>query len=635
MAVASTKQPLKPMFDWNTTAPRMFFQQAERLADKIALRHKQFGLWQPITWAEYARQVRRLANGMLSLGFQYGDRVGIIGENKPEWVFSDLAAQAIGGISSGIYTTNSPDQVQYVLAHGEARFFFVENEEQLDKFLQIETEIPHVTHVFIWDTEGLRDFHHDKVMSLEALAELGDAFARENPNALEERLAMGQPDDVALLIYTSGTTGPPKGAMLTHKNVLWTADSLGKSNHIYEGEETLSFLPLSHIAQRLISLYLPIYWGFTVNFCENTDTVLQDMREISPTLVFGVPRIWEKLHSGVELQIQETDWFKRLAYKWAIDIGRRHARAELDEGYVPPLLNAMYQFARTAVLHPITRRIGLDKARFVISGAAPISPEVLKYFHSIGVPIREVYGQTEGSGPTTIHHSERIKLGTVGPPLPGVEVRIADDGEILVRGGNVFKGYFNDEEATNETLQDGWLHSGDIGEFDEDGFLRITDRKKDLFITAGGLNVAPQYIENKLKASPYINDAVIIGDGRRYLTAMIVIDEETVSNWAQLQKIPYTTYTDLSQNEQVRELIDGEIEQVNDTLANAQQVKKFAILPVRLHQEEGDVTPTLKVKRQALMDRFADIVHELYSGPQPVIEEEDEQPMEAEQATGT
>lgn len=624
MALATAKQPLKPMFDWNTTAPRLFFQQAERLGDRVALRHKQFGLWQPITWAQYAREVRRLANGMLALGFQPGDRVGIIGENKPEWVFSDLAVQSLGGISSGIYTTNSPEQVQYVLSHGEARFYFAENEEQLDKFLQIEEEVPHVTHAFVWDMEGLRDFRHDKVMSLEDLAALGDEYERKNPGAFDERLAAGDPEDVALLIYTSGTTGPPKGAMLTHKNVLWTADSLGKSNPIYDGEETLSFLPLSHIAQRMISLYLPMYWGFAVNFCENTDTVLQDMREISPTIVFGVPRIWEKLHSGVELQIQETDWFKRAAYKWAVEVGRRYARANLEEGHVPPLLNAMYWLARLAVLHPVTRRIGLDKARFVISGAAPISPDVLRYFHSIGVPIREVYGQTEGSGPTTIHFHDRIKLGTVGPPLPGVEVRIAEDGEILVRGGNVFKGYFNDEQSTQETLQDGWLHSGDIGEFDEDGFLRITDRKKDLFITAGGLNVAPQYIENKLKASPYINDAVIIGDGRRYLTSLIVIDEENVSNWAQLQKIPYTTYTDLAQNEQVRELIDGEVEAVNKTLANAQQVKKFAILPTRLHQEDGDVTPTLKVKRQAIMDRFADIVMELYSGPQPKIEPEQE-----------
>src|SRR5690606_16341669 len=324
---------------------------------------------------------------------------------------------------------------------------------------------------------------HEKVMALEELAQLGDELQRRHPGALDERIAHIDPDDVALLIYTSGTTGPPKGAMLTHLNVLWTADSLGRANPIREDEETLSFLPLSHITQRMVSLYLPIYWGFTVNFCENTDTVLQDMREISPTLVFAVPRIWEKLHSVVELQMEEADWIKRWACNAALAIVRRHSQAAWADGVVPPMLKLLYALARLTVLLPLTRRIGLDRARFVISGAAPISPDVLRYFHSLGVPIREVYGQTEGSGPTTIHHADRIKLGTVGAPLPGVEVRIADDGEILVRGRNVFKGYFNDPESTAQTLKDGWLMSGDVGELDEDGYLRITDRKKDLFIT--------------------------------------------------------------------------------------------------------------------------------------------------------
>ena len=614
MATGTAQDELKAAFHWHTTAPSLFFRQAERLADRIALRHKVLGLWAPVTWREYAEHVRRLANGLLALGLAKGDRVGLIGENRPEWLYADLAIQAAGGVTSAIYATNSAEQCQYVLSHGQARFYFVENEEQLDKYLQIENQVPHVERVIVMDMEGLRGFRHDKVMDLEELAAVGDEYARRHPRALEERMARIDPDDVALLIYTSGTTGPPKGAMLTHLNVLWTADSLGRANPIREDEETLSFLPLSHITQRMVSLYLPIYWGFTVNFCENTDTVLQDMREISPTLVFAVPRIWEKLHSGVELQMEEADWFKRWAYKAALAIGRRHTQAALEDGVVPPMLKLLYALARLTVLLPLTRRIGLDRARFVISGAAPISPDVLRYFHSLGVPIREVYGQTEGSGPTTIHHADRIKLGTVGAPLPGVEVRIADDGEILVRGRNVFKGYFNDPESTAQTLKDGWLMSGDVGELDEDGYLRITDRKKDLFITAGGKNIAPQYIENKLKFSPYINDAVVIGDGRRYITALIVIDEENVGNWAQTEKIPYTTYTDLTQNERVRELIEQEVAKVNKTLANPEQVKRFAILPTRLHQEDGDVTPTLKVKRQAVMERFADLVAALYSG---------------------
>lgn len=621
MAIAKVQETQGPAFHWHTTAPRLFFQQAERLADRIALRHKELGLWAPVTWREYARQVRRLANGLLALGLEKGDRVGLIGENRPEWLYADLAIQAAGGISTAIYTTNSAQQCQYVLSHSQSRFYFVENEEQLDKYLMIEDQVPHIERVFVMDMEGLRGFRHEKVMALEELAQLGDELQRRHPGALDERIAHIGPDDVALLIYTSGTTGPPKGAMLTHLNVLWTADSLGRANPIREDEETLSFLPLSHIAQRMVSLYLPLYWGFTVNFCENTDTVLQDMREICPTLVFAVPRIWEKLHSGIELQIEEADWFKRWAYKTALAIGRRHTKAALEDGSVPATLKLLYALARLAVLHPLTRRVGLNRARFVISGAAPISPDVLRYFHSLGVPIREVYGQTEGSGPTTIHHGDRIKLGTVGLPLPGVEVRIAEDGEILVKGNNVFKGYYNDPEATAQALRDGWLLSGDVGELDEEGYLRITDRKKDLFITAGGKNIAPQYIENKLKFSPYINDAVVIGDGRRYITALIVIDEENVGNWAQNQKIPYTTYTDLTQNEQVRELIQAEVDKVNKTLAGPERVKRFAILPTRLHQEEGDVTPTLKVKRKAVMERFSHLVAALYDERQPAAEE--------------
>lgn len=613
MATVLARHEMEPAFHWQTSAPRLFFQQTERLKDRIALRSKVLGLWASVTWREYAANVRRLANGLLALGLAKGDRVGLIGENRPEWLYADLAIQACGAVSAAIYATNSSEQCLYVLSHAEARFFFVENEEQLDKFLQIEREVPHIERVFVMDTKGLRGFHHPKVMDLAELAALGDQYAARFPTALDERIDAIEPDDVALLIYTSGTTGPPKGAMLTHTNVLWTADSLGKANVIRPDEETLSFLPLSHIAQRMVSLYLPLYWGFTVNFCENTDTVLQDMREISPTLIFAVPRIWEKLHSGIELQMKEADFFKRAAYKLALDIGRRYSETAEKHGRVPLLLRAAYALARLSVLHPLTRRIGLDRARFVISGAAPISPDVLRYFHSLGVPIREVYGQTEGSGPTTIHQGDRIKLGTVGPPLPGVEVRIADDGEILVKGNNVFKGYFKDPEATAQTLRDGWLHSGDVGELDEEGFLRITDRKKDLFITAGGKNIAPQYIENKLKFSPYINDAVVIGDGRRYITALIVIDEENVGHWAQTNKIPYTTYTDLSQNDQVRQLIAAEVAKVNKTLAGPEQVKRFAILPVRLHQEDGDVTPTLKVKRQAVMTRFADLVAGLYS----------------------
>ncbi|MDR5693701.1 MAG: AMP-binding protein [Armatimonadota bacterium] len=604
------------------TVPGMFFSQAARQGNRTALRYKRYGIWHRITWEEYARRVRFVANGLLSLGLERGERVGLIGENRPEWVICDLGIQAAGGITTAIYTTSSPEQVAYILGHSEARLFIVENEEQLDKALVVRGHLPRLERIIVMDREGLRGFIDPQVMFLDELMELGEQFQTAHPHLLEERLREIDPEDVAVLIYTSGTTGPPKGVMLTHHNILWTTEALAKANPVYPTDEVLSFLPLSHIAERQLSVFLPVRWGYTVNFCENLDTVLQNLREVSPTVIFAVPRIWEKIYSGVELHMQEADFAKRMAYRWAVRIGRRYAEAKLSQSppdakhvgrwKVPWWLRALYFLAHTFVLLPLKRKLGLDRARLVLSGAAPIAPDILWYFWSIGVPIREVYGQTEGSGPTTIHQGEDIKLGTVGKPLPGVEVRIAEDGEILVRGPNVFKGYFKDPDATASTLRDGWLHSGDVGVLDEEGYLRITDRKKDLFITSGGKNIAPQYIENKLKFSPYIHDAVVVGDGRRYLVALIVIDEENVTKWAQDRRIPFTTYSDLAGNPEVYKLISAEVEAVNRTLSSPEQVKKFAILPRRLYEEEGEITPTLKVKRKAIMEKYRDLIESLY-----------------------
>ncbi|MDR7387339.1 MAG: AMP-dependent synthetase/ligase, partial [Armatimonadota bacterium] len=419
-------------------------------------------------------------------------------------------------------------------------------------------------------------------------------------------------DQVAILLYTSGTTGPPKGAMLTHRNLLWTAQALGEANALYPTDTALSFLPLSHIAERMLSVYLPLVWGYAVYFAESLDTLFQNLQEVRPTVLFAVPRLWEKLHSQLALHMREVDAFKRAAYEAALRVGRQYALARLAGEAVSPALRAAHALAELAVLRPLRRRLGLDRVRFAVSGAAPIAPEILEFYHALGVRIREVYGQTEGSGPTTIHQGDRIRLGTVGQPLPGVEVRIAPDGEILVRGPNVFAGYFKDPEATAQALRDGWLHSGDVGEMDEDGFLRITDRKKDLIVTAYGKNIAPAYVENLLKTSPYIQDAVVVGDRRPYLVALIVIDEDNVARWAQDRRIPFSTFADLSGNEQVRELVAQEVERVNRSLSHPEQVKRFALLPKRLYQEDGEVTPTQKVKRKAIVEKYRDLVESLY-----------------------
>ena len=593
--------------------PAVFFQRAAAHPGRVALRRKRLGLWQPITWAEYAEQVRLVAHGLLALGVQAGERIGLIGENRPEWLFADLGIQSIGAWTTGIYTTSSPEQIAYILDHAECRFFVVEGEEQLDKALEIRGRLPALERIIVMDPEGLRTFRDPQVLMWEEFLALGRAHRAAHPDAVEERQAWIQPDDVAVLIYTSGTTGPPKGVMLTHRNILWTLDALHAVIGYRADDEILSYLPLSHIAERLGSI-LPVRFGHTVNFIENVDTVLDNLREVAPTVFFAVPRIWEKIYSAVSLHMQEVDPAKRLAYRVAVAVGRRAAPYRWKGRPLPFGLRLTYGLCDLMVLRPLRRRLGLHRIRHIcLSGAAPIAPDILAYFWSIGVPVSEIYGQTEGSGPTTVHRHGDVKLGTVGVPLPGVEVRLADDGEILVRGGNVFKGYFKDPEATAAVLRDGWLHSGDIGAFDEDGHLRITDRKKDLFITAGGKNIAPQYIENKLKFSPYINDTVVIGDGRRYLVTLIVIDEENVTKWAQDRRLPFTTYTDLSQHQEVRDLIAREVEAVNKTLSPPEQVKKFAILPKRLYAEDGEVTPTLKVKRKAVMEKYGDLIGSLYA----------------------
>jgi len=596
------------------SVPGAFFALAGRVAQRIALRRKHLGLWQPVTWSAYAEAVRLVAHGLMALGLEPGERVGLVGENRPEWLFSDLGIQSAGGWTTGIYTTSSPEQVAYILDHAECRFFIVEGEEQLDKTLEIRGRLPGLERVIVMDPEGLRTFHDPQVLMWDEFLNLGRAHRAAHPGALEDRLARIGIDDVALLIYTSGTTGPPKGAMLTHRNILWTVESLGAALGYRLEDEVLSYLPLSHIAERLISVLVPVRSGYAVNFVENLDTILDNLREVAPTILFAVPRIWEKLYSAVDLHMREVDPLKRLAYRAAAAVGRRAAPYRQRGRPMPAGLGFLYRLVDTLILLPLRRRLGLHRLRWSLSGGAPIAPDMLSYFWSIGVTILQIYGQTEGSGPTSTHRVSDVRPETVGTPLPGVEVRLADDGEILFRGGNVFPGYFKDPTATAATLRDGWLNSGDVGAFDPDGHLRITDRKKDLFITAAGKNIAPQYIENKLKFSPYINDAVVIGDGRRYLVALVVIDEENVTKWAQDRRLPFTTYTDLSQHQAVRDLVWREVEAVNRTLSGPEQVKKFAILPKRLYAEDGEVTPTMKVKRAEMMRKHRDLVEQLYAG---------------------
>ncbi|MBI4987159.1 MAG: AMP-binding protein [Rhodocyclales bacterium] len=599
--------------DAATSAPGLLFARAARDGAATALRYKHLGLWRDVSYADYAAAVKDAGCGLLALGVAPGDRVAVIGENRREWLYTDLAVQAIGAVTVGIYTTNAAPECAYIVGHSDSVVFIVENEEQLDKALQIRAQTPTLRWIVVMDMEGLRDFSDPMVMSWDELVVRGRTAALTDE--FEQLLAALDPDATALLIYTSGTTGQPKGAMLTHRNITWTGRCLTEAFDVGADEDVVSFLPLSHIAERLLSTYIALTAGYRVHFIENLDAVMQNTKEVSPTFLFSVPRIWEKYQSLILIRMRDAHWFKRLAFGAALAVGRQYAHARLDSARGVPLwLKLAFRLADLAVLRKLRERIGFERVRVAVTGAAAISPDVLRFYHAIGLPLRQIYGQTEGSGPTTCHQGDLIDPANAGPALPGIEVRIADDGEILVRGPNVFKGYFRNPEATAETVQDGWLHSGDVGEIDARGFLRITDRKKDLIITSGGKNIAPQLIENELKTSPYIADAILIGDGRNYVTALIVLDEEHVVKFAQDRKVQYTTYASLAEAREVCELILDEVRRVNNNLARVEQVKRFCILPKKLLEEDGEVTPTMKVKRRAINRQFGDTIEGMYGG---------------------
>lgn len=596
------------------TIPQVLMNRAAELGPRTAMRVKELGLWRDITWAEYGRRAGLAALGFMALGLMPGDTVAVIGENCPEWLIADMGAMAAGGVTVGIYTTNAAVECLYILQHSEAKIFVVENEEQLDKALEVRDQCPQLTKIVVIDTEGLRHFADPMVIDFAQLLDLGQEYGAAHPQALRQRLESRGPDDLALLIYTSGTTGPPKGAMLSHHNVLWTTQALRQAVPVFAEDELLSFLPLSHIAERMFSVYMPLAFTYTINFIENTDTVTDNVVEISPTVFFAVPRIWEKYASTIAIKMKDATWLKRQVFGLALAIGRRRALARLSPQGVSAGLRLAFALAHFAVFRKLKERLGFERVRVAISGAAPISPDVLRFYHAIGVPLRQVYGQTEDTGPTSIHQGEVIEADNVGPAIPGVEIAIDADGEILVRGPNVFLGYYKNPEVTAETLAGGWLHSGDVGELDQRGFLKITDRKKDLIITSGGKNIAPQNLENQLKFSPYINDAVVIGDQRKFLSALIFIDEDNVVKYAQENKIPFTTYHSLTQAREVVDLIQEEVDKVNQTLARVEQIKKFTILPKKLLEEDGEVTPTMKIKRKHINQAYKDLIDAMYKG---------------------
>ncbi len=597
------------------TLPAMFFNAVRMRGDNVAVRQKELGIWRSVSWREFGETVRAVGHGLIALGLQPGDVVSVLANTRKEWLYADLGALAAGCVSSGIYPTDSPAQVEYLCADSDTRVLFVENEEQLDKALEVRPRLPRLRRIVVFDTKGLESYSDPQVTTLERLLEEGRALAAREPALWEQRLAARGPDDLAILIYTSGTTGRPKGAMLSHRNILHTLRGLNRAGALDERDERIAFLPLCHVAERVVGSYISLYDGARINFVEHPQTVPENVREIQPTHFGAVPRVWEKFYSAVRIAVAEGTKLEQWAYARAIDCGGRVADLVIDGRPVPALLKLAWRCWDFACLANIRRMIGIDRARLLVTGAAPISPDLVRWYLSLGVPMAEVWGQTECCGVATIMPIARIRPGSIGTAAPYNEVRLAEESELVVRGDNVFMGYLNQPEKTAETLRDGWLRTGDVGTVDAEGFYRITDRMKDIIITAGGKNVTPSEIENQLKFSPYITDAVVIGDKRPYLVVLVMIDQENVERFAQDRDIPFTNYASLCRAPEVQELIRGEVDRVNRQFARVEQVKDFRLIEQQLTAEDEELTPTMKLKRKFVNQKYAGLIESMYAEP--------------------
>jgi long-chain acyl-CoA synthetase len=587
---------------------------------RVCMREKRFGIWQDITWAEYWDNVELVGHALYALGIRPGDRVGIHSENRPEWLYADVGIVSIRAITMGLYPTNPAPEVAYLLQDSGVRILIAEDQEQVDKALAVEADCPDLEWIVYLEPRGVRDYGHPKLMSFTDFLERGRAHRTQDPDLMARMAQDAEEDDVVTLIYTSGTTGPPKGAMLTNRNVDFGIEVLVFSGGLFDppasrDDVTLSYLPLCHVAERAATVWNNAGAGVTVHFAESIETVQANLKEVQPTLFFAVPRIWEKIAAGIQIKMYSASPIKKLNFalwmKVADVIGRRMVA---NDGSHTALTRILYGLGYPFLFRALRDRIGMRKVRAAGSGAAPIAPEVLQFFFGLGVPINEIYGMTENAAVATVNRRGRIKLGTVGEPQPGTELRLDEQtGEILTRHPGVFLGYWNKPEQTAETLDaDGWLRTGDVGEWVDGTHIRIIDRIKDIIITAGGKNISPSEIENHLKTSPFVKEAIVIGDRRPYLTALIGIEMDTVADWAQRRQLPYTTYRDLTEKPEVLKLVQGVLARTNERFARVEQMRKFRMIPKELDHEDGELTATQKVKRSSLNDMFGHLIEDMY-----------------------
>lgn len=588
------------------TVVKLWRQQCLERSERIAHREKDLGIWQSYSWRDYYEHARAIGVALLSMGLERGQPVSILSEDNKEWLYCDLGIAGAGGISNGVYTTDSAEQLAYLVNDSGSAFLFVENDEQLDKYLTVRDQVPTLKKVIVFDRKGLRDFQDPMVMFLDELYELGNGIA-DAEQQFSASIEQSRPDDIRMLIYTSGTTGAPKGAMISHRNVLFQLAAGEALLEAREEDEQLCFLPLCHILERLVSVEVPIYKGCTVNFAESPETVFENLREVSPNTFAAVPRLWEKIYSSLMTLRDEATGFGR----WCFDRALAAGQAWHCEKQRSPLNALRYHFWNLLVLRNVRDLIGMARLRRGTTGAAPISPDQIRWFRALGVPLYEGYGMTETTGVVSLNSREREQVGSVGEPLPETQVRIADNGEVLVRGGHVFAGYWRKPEKTAEDIRDGWLHTGDVGRL-EDGMLTITGRLKDIIITAGGKNITPAEIESRLKFSPYISDAVVIGDKRRYLTCLIMIDQDNVEKYAQDRQVPFSNFASLCRAKEVLDLIGGIVDEVNKQFAQVEQIKYFRLIDVLLTAEDEELTATMKLKRSFVEKKHKHLIDSMY-----------------------
>ncbi|PVH30125.1 long-chain fatty acid--CoA ligase [Pararhodobacter oceanensis] len=614
MPERSMSESPKPVirFLGHETPARVLRQRATDWPDRPALRHKLRGLWQTLTWQDYYHRARAFGLALRALGVERGEIIAVLAENRPEWLIADVGAQCMGVVGNGIYPTASPEQLRYILQDSGCRLLVVENQEQLEKALEVRAECPDLSRILVIEREGLRALDDPQVGFFDDFIAQGDDLASTQAQDFEATIDAGKSGDLAFLVYTSGTTGAPKGAMISNANAIFQMNKAEEYLDAKPGEKSLSFLPLCHIAERMASVFNPLALGLIVHFPENSGTVPNDLREIAPHVVFAPPRFWEKMHSEIELYLRDAIAPARFIYRRALETGRASVEARLA-GRKPPRVGPLSRLLNWLAFRNVRVFLGLQNCRSALTGAAPVPPDLIRWFLAIGVELREAFGMTETAGFATATPRGGIRLGWAGLPAKDTEIRIGPENEILIRGANVFAGYWNAPEKTAETISaEGWLHTGDCGEISDEGYLALRDRIKDIIITRAGKNIAPTQIESQLKFSPYITDAVVIGEGKRYITALVMIDLEQVARYAQDQAIPYTDFASLTRAPEVVALIQSEIDVVNPRLARVEQIKDFCIIDQLLTAEDEELTPTMKLKRKVIAQKYAALIDGMY-----------------------